>query len=164
MTESEIGEPADPIAHMVELGWKVEGPFYATAPTPKSEYRKGCSDEVDDLIFYLLKTVIIKDTFGADHSARREFERQNPDIGTFSSKYSKLGLNRLSFPIYAMEYILKKVGKAYPSIEEKLKAAARLAEISQEIGGYRAMTLEEKIDFAKKVDATVYQFLQVLSE
>lgn len=146
------------------LGWEVSGPFYSTLPTPKPEYIEKCAEDVDVLTCHLLETVIIKDQFDKDHSARRVFETNNPEIGTFSSKYSKLGGNRLIVTMYAMAEIIKRVGRTHPLIAEKLVTTAKLAEIGPELEKYNKMAFEEKVSFTRKLDDVIYKFLEVLSQ
>ncbi len=163
-----VGKPIDPTSikaylESKKLGWEIDGPFYTTLPIPKAKYIERCVEYVEILTHHLLKTVIIKDQFDEDHSARRAFERENPEIGTFSSKYSKLGGNILFRALIAMEEITEKVGKIYPPIAKKLTAIAKLPEISQEFARYTQMTFEEKVIFARKLDDIIYKFLEVLA-
>ncbi|MFA5954906.1 MAG: hypothetical protein WC817_05260 [Patescibacteria group bacterium] len=147
-----------------EMGWEIEGPFYAAVPTPKPEYITRCAKDAERLAYHLLKTVIIKDKFDKDHSSRRLFERSHPEVDTYSSEYSKLGGNRLLTSVYAMDEVIERVRREYPQIAEKLKTTAKSTEMLQEIAGYNAMSFEDKVRFARKLDDVIYKFLSVLSE
>jgi len=138
-----------------KLGWEISGPFYTILPTPKAEYVEKCAEEVNALKYYLLKTVIIKDQFDKDHLARRNFEDQNPKIGTFFSEYSKLGGNMLNRSIICMENIIEEIAKKYPPIAEKLNTMARISEVRKELGKYTRSDFQDKVNFAKKLDIEV---------
>ena len=145
---------------MTKLGWEIDGPFYTTVPTPKVNYVEKCIESVERLTQQLLKTVIIKDQFDKDHSTRREFERKNPEISTFSSKYSKLGGNILNGTLYAMEEIITRVKRTHPLVAEKLTAIVDFSVLA----GYNQMSFEEKVIVARKLDDVIYKFLSVLSK
>ncbi|MDP2709566.1 MAG: hypothetical protein Q8O93_06045 [bacterium] len=146
-----------------EFGWTIEGPFYSNVPTPNPELIERCSQSITRLTDHLLKTVIINDGFGADHGARRKFEKFHPEADSFNSKFSKLGGNNLLGCYFSMDDIIDRNRKR-PEIYEALKNVAQLPELEKELAGYNEMTLDEKIAFARKMDEIVFKFLSVLTQ
>ena len=157
---------------MRKMGWEISGPFYTSVPTPKKEYLEikqaeeiaTTSELIDALNQYLLRTLIIKDGFGRDHSARRRFEAKNQDIWIFNSEYSKLGIGKISGVLASMNALIVRIGSLYPSKKEELEKIADLKSLYKIFKEeYPEKEFEDRVILVKKFEDIVYKFLLALS-
>ncbi|MES3031621.1 MAG: hypothetical protein V4699_00050 [Patescibacteria group bacterium] len=146
-----------------KLGWEISGPFYTSAPTPKTEYIEKCTKEIEALEHHLLKTVIIKDDFKVD-TDRTDFVAKDDALSKFCSTYSKLKGNKLLTLIYKMEDMIEEIRRKNPKLSKRLATHLKIEEINEELKVYRQMTFEAKVAFARKLDDIIYKFLEVLSK
>lgn len=145
-----------------DYGWQFEGPFYTEAPVPRQKYVGIYDGEVERLRNHLLTTVIIRDHFDENHSARRAFLTEQ-GLSGFVKRKNKLKGNNLNGIACCLDMIMENLeGKP---IHESLKAIWTL-EISNQVEppSYNAMTPEQKIAIVRKLDDVIYRFLAVLAQ
>jgi hypothetical protein len=149
-----------------EFGWKIEGPFYTSVPMPRSELvvQRSVQESVQGLQNYLLSTVMIDDGFGANHTVRRAFESDYPEVSAFNSEFCKLGGNNLLKCSLWMEDIVEANKKQNPKICEDLNQVAQFSSLSSALRGYNEMSFDEKVKFARALDETIFRFLSVLAK
>src|SRR3972149_6269841 len=133
-------------------GWVFEGPFYKEVPEPKPAYVATKTNEAGRLKDYLLSTYIIKDHFDRDHDARREFRRQNPQIGSWLDRKSKLRGNILLVALFSMDTIKDPLRRSFPDVYEHLDAIFP-GDLAQGSAVYNEMEFEKKVAYARYVDS-----------
>ncbi len=159
----------------VEYGFEFEGPLHDEAPVPKAKYVLKYGQEtnplVDKIRSYLLETYIIKDPFGTDHSARRDFiTRFTAEYPTsFFERRSKLRGNQNVSVLTSANLVGDDVRRINPKAYRRLKEifppgrGVFSDEIYNCINRYNEMDFDEKVAFVKKLDMAAYQFLKALS-
>ena len=155
-----------------EHGFEFQGPLHDEAPTPKVEYIGENNRDVDRIRSYLVDMYIIRDPFGNDHSARREFinrfEREHK-ISFFHRRSKLKGNNNLAVLMCA-EMIGDDVKRKNPNGYDHLKDIfpPRTGIFSDEIYSgmrqYNGMSFDEKVAFVRRLDSAAYRFLEALSK
>ena len=155
-----------------ERGFEFQGPLQSEVPIPKVEYVGEGNEDVDRIRSYLLDMYIIKDSFGSDHDARRDFTtRFGREYKTsFFSRISKLKVNNNLSVLTCAKTIGNTVKRRVPHRYEQLKDIFPLNngifsdEIYSGIDRYNEMNFDEKVAFVKKLDSAAYKFLEALSK
>ncbi len=160
------------------FGWRVEGPSYVSAPQPKQEYvwwNSVVKSSVEQLERFLLRTYVIIDGFGIDHSARlqalEQLAQDDSSLHDWVYTHSKLRGNNILGSIVLMTTIEALVGRKFSGIGKELKKIIDDEELLgpvRQSGNvpirYNSMDLNEKLAYAARLDKAVYEFLQVLSK
>jgi len=147
-----------------EYGWEVEGPSLTEVPEPKPENIKGYESTVNNLKHYVLNTYIIKDQFGKDHDARRDFRvelyRKEKDIHDWLDEHSKLRAARIGGVVLAMQRLIGHFKRTNNPLYDDVSKI-----ILPEIAPYSYHTLDDnqKIALSKEMDKAAYQMLEFLS-
>ncbi len=114
------------------------------------QWNENLCDDLDVLWNFVTQMWSIDDQF-PDHTQRREFYEQHPEVSLYCGKISKLRKNTISYVYYAFNTIKSKI----PEL-----AGSLLNNIPQDLRKYDELSFEDKKNYIQRIDKAILDFFQ----
>ncbi len=148
-------------------GWEIQEPWFTFVPEPKERFVGSHAEEVGSIKDVLLNTYILKDSFGKDHTNRREFrrklEQEQPALAKWLSGHDKLRGRKVIGTLYNMDMLLSPLKQKDTSLWALLTEIFT-SEVGRPSGRYHEMEFDEKIEYARVVEDAAYRFLAAMTD
>ncbi len=148
-------------------GWQIQEPWFSTVPEPEERFVGSHTEEVSSIREALLSTYVIQDSYGKDHTARREFrkqlEQEQPALAKWISAHDKLRGRKVIGTLYNMDLLLSPLKQKDTSLWALLTEIFT-PEVGRPSGQYHEMEFDEKVEYARVVEDAAYRFLAAMTD